>query len=44
VQSGIGNVVVGSAFAALQSIGAAGLTCGAKAAIGGVAALASYLW
>jgi len=44
VQSVIGNVAAGSAFAALQSIGAAGLTCGAKAAIGGVAALASYFW
>lgn len=42
-QSSIGNVAAGSAFAALQSLGATGITAGmvAKAAAGGIAANAA---
>lgn len=44
IQSGIGNVAAGSAFAVAQSVGAAGLSAGgvfAASAIGGGAAFAA---
>lgn len=40
VQSGIGNVVAGSMFAMLQSLGAAGMTAGTVATAGAAAGAA----